>query len=265
MWSYYLTTSTKERIANTASLINLLSAPKFNYVKNYILYLSNIPVDVVTFDGYIRSRYRLSKTKLVKQSDKVSFLQVMAPARFILLDFAILTLFFTNTLRREGFIHMLRRFLLVSGLILASTIGFASSAKAASEPLEFTGEVPTACTLTNPVAGTLGVNSANTTLSSSIDGGTAARINIDCTGGNLSITAPTKISGSGGTANNDFETLTATIKTVNDTSVSSGAPAVPIAAADKGTATVNMQASDTTAIRSGTYTFQVVVTATKGQ
>lgn len=160
---------------------------------------------------------------------------------------------------------MLRRFLLVSGLILASTISFASSAKAVSEPLEFTGEVPTTCTLKAPVNGVLGVNGANTTLNSEIAGGTAASINIDCVNGNLSISAPVKTAGSGTTANADFETLKAKITTKSGTSVNSGAAPGAITAGDTGTATVHMEASDTTApIQPGTYTFQVVVTATKG-
>lgn len=160
---------------------------------------------------------------------------------------------------------MLRRFLLASGLILASTIGFASSAKAVSEPLEFTGTVPTACTLKNPVDGTLGVDGANTMLSSVMTGGTSAKIDVDCDGGSLSISAPVKTGGTGNTAQSDFESLAAKITTKSSVTVNSGAAGAPITTADTGTATVDMTVEDTTAaIQPGTYIFDVVVTATKG-
>jgi hypothetical protein len=165
---------------------------------------------------------------------------------------------------------MLRRSLLVSALLLAGSFGFAGrgSAQAVNEPVDFTGTVPTSCLLTTPTDGLLGVNGDNTVLSSTIAGGTAATIDIDCDGGDLIVTAPAltnavpAVAGGPTTADGDF-TKTARITTLNNNqTVNSGAAAITLSAADNGIATVNMEATAATAIEPGDYTFTVTVTAT---
>ncbi len=159
---------------------------------------------------------------------------------------------------------MLRRSLFACALMLASVVGFASSAKAVTEAVTLSGEVSATCTLLTPVAGTLSPNNAATMLSSNV-GGTPAKINIDCNGGDLSVSAPSKTGGTGTTTT--FDTLKANITTTNGTKVYSavadGAITAPLTAAETGTAEVNMTASVTTGtIAAGTYDFTVNVTAT---
>lgn len=189
---------------------------------------------------------------------------------FIQQDFhtAVVTLFltfnFTNTLRRIRF-AMLRRVLFVSTLMLASTIGFANSAKAqtaVSQPVMFRGTVPATCTLGYTAAtdeGALAVSGDGKTLSSSLNGGTAADININCAGRKITVTAPTKTGGTGTTATTDFEIRTAKVtmgSTVVQNTDTTGSTAV------NGAATVDMTVTDNTAvIAPGTYEFTVTVSA----
>ncbi|AFZ02119.1 hypothetical protein [Calothrix sp. PCC 6303] len=56
---------------------------------------------------------------------------------------------------------MLRRSLLVSAVLLASSFGFAGSAKAGTETVNFTGSAGTFCNLGTSTAGTLGLNATN--------------------------------------------------------------------------------------------------------
>ncbi|MGI2905553.1 hypothetical protein [Tolypothrix sp. VBCCA 56010] len=156
---------------------------------------------------------------------------------------------------------MLRRSLFVSALMLASVVGFASSAKAVSEPVNLTGIVPTACTLTDVVAGTLVSSGDNKTLSSTLSGGAAATLKINCTTGTVSLTAPTKTAGTTGTTTNaDIETKTAKLTLFDNTSVDSGAPAIAVVS---GAAKVDLVATDTNAaLAPGSYTFTTTVTVT---
>lgn len=156
---------------------------------------------------------------------------------------------------------MLRRVLFVSTLMLAGVVGFANSAKAVSEPVSLTGTVPTSCTITNVVSGKLVPSGDNKTLSSTLNGGSPATLDINCSSGTISLTAPTKTAGdTGTTADTDIETKTATLKLFNNTSVSSGATAIPVVA---GAATVDLTATDTTAaLAAGSYTFTTTVTVT---
>lgn len=167
---------------------------------------------------------------------------------------------------------MLRRSLFVSALMLASVVGFASSAKAApaagdvNQPVKFSAIVPTSCTLTPDTTtadGVLGVNGSNTMLSSSIPGGTAAKLTVNCNNGTLKVAAPT-LTSSTATTPTTFAAadLKATVTIGTKTADSSGAT---IALTNTDTdANVNMEATSTTAINSGTYNFTVVVTATPG-
>jgi hypothetical protein len=157
---------------------------------------------------------------------------------------------------------MFHRSLFVSALLLTNIFGFASSAKASSAPAIFNATVPAAsCTLTNMQPGTLGLNGANTTLSSSIGSGSAAKIDINCpSGGNLSISAPSR---TGGTAPaTTFSNLTSSITTTNSVTANSSGTATPITNTANGTANVNMEATSSAALAAGTYVFSVTVTAT---
>lgn len=73
---------------------------------------------------------------------------------------------------------MLRRTLLVSGLILASTVGFANSAKAAELVMPFGGEIEGGCTIIKGVDGALIKNGAGDGLTST--GGTAGTFTVNC-------------------------------------------------------------------------------------
>jgi hypothetical protein len=157
---------------------------------------------------------------------------------------------------------MFYRSLFVPSLLLTSILGFATSAKASSAPVIFNATVPAAsCTLTNMQPGSLGLNGANTTLSSSTTGGSAAKIDINCpSGGNLSISAPSR---TGGTAPvTTFSSLTSSITTTNNITANSSGTATPITALANGTANVNMEATSSAALGAGTYVFSVTVTAT---
>jgi hypothetical protein len=158
---------------------------------------------------------------------------------------------------------MLRRSLFVSTVMLAGVVGFASSAKAVTEPVTLSGEVSTTCTLTNAVPGTISPNNAATTLSTNV-GGTPAKIDIACDGGDLSVSAPSQTRGPTTTT---FDTLKANITTTNGTKAYSAAAdgpvTVPLTTAENGTANVNMTASVATGtIPAGIYEFTVNVTAT---
>jgi hypothetical protein len=160
---------------------------------------------------------------------------------------------------------MLRNSLLVSALLLTGSFGFAGAAKAVTEPVDFTGTVPTACMLTTPVDGLLGVSGDNKMLSSTIGSGTAAKIDIDCAGGSLTVSAPVKdelASDTGTTVGTSFSSLTAKVTTTDLDTEPSGGSGLPLDAANKGTATVEMTATDDVAILPGKYTFTVTVTAT---
>jgi hypothetical protein len=165
---------------------------------------------------------------------------------------------------------MLRRSLFVSALMLAGVVGFASSAKAqtapppgeVNQPVKFSAIVPTSCTLTPGTTpdGVLGVNGTNTILSSSIPGGTAAQLVVNCNNGTLKVAAP-KVSGTGTTTFAAAD-LKATVAIGDKIADSSGAT-IALTSADKD-ANVNIEATSNTAISPGTYNFTVVVTATPG-
>ncbi|MBW4480623.1 MAG: hypothetical protein KME54_28220 [Tolypothrix brevis GSE-NOS-MK-07-07A] len=156
---------------------------------------------------------------------------------------------------------MLRRSLFACALMLAGVVGFASSAKAVSEPVTLSGTIPTACIIDSVVPGTLVASGDNKTLSSTLSGGAAATLNINCTTGTVSLTPPTKTGGDPGTTlDGDIETKTAKLTLSDTTSVDSGATAIPVAA---GAATVNLVATDTSAVLiPGAYTFSTTVTVT---
>ena len=165
---------------------------------------------------------------------------------------------------------MLRRSLFACALMLAGVVGFASSAKAAptagdvTQPVNFSATVPTSCTLTPgaTVDGVLGVNGTNTILSSSIAGGTAAQLTVNCNNGTLKVAAPTLSGTSTGTTTFAATDLKATVTIGAKIADSSGAT-IALTTTDTD-ANVNMEATSAAAIASGTYDFTVVVTATPG-
>ncbi|GAX43108.1 hypothetical protein NIES4075_41200 [Tolypothrix sp. NIES-4075] len=155
---------------------------------------------------------------------------------------------------------MLRRSLFACALMLASVVGFASNAKAApvtgdvNQPVKFTATVPTSCTLApgSTADGVLGVNGTNTVLSSSIPGGTAAKLTVNCNNGTLKVAAPTFTSSTATTPTTfAAANLKATVTIGTKTADSLGAT---IALTNTDTdANVNMEATSATAIAPGTY------------
>lgn len=157
---------------------------------------------------------------------------------------------------------MLRRSLLVSALMLAGVVGFASSAKAApvNQVLEFTTNVAATCDLNTPVAGTLAVNGAKTAFNTN----TTAKIDINCTAGVLSIGDPIP-DGTNPTATttNMASITTLGTQTAKSTSSVGGATTVTLGGGDVGTANVSMDASiGTGTLTAGAYKYTVTVTAT---
>lgn len=166
---------------------------------------------------------------------------------------------------------MLRRILFASALILVSATAFTSEAKAqtAEGTVEFSGTVGGACTFSNPVAGNLVLNSTDDALLGSNDstgnypGGTAAEIDISCTtDATLSMTAPTATG----------DPLTAATFTATGTSSNLGldfdsegsTTNDAVAAGEQDTINVNMLVDNSGGgtIPSGTYSYEVVITAT---
>ncbi|MBW4610176.1 MAG: hypothetical protein KME22_23925 [Hassallia sp. WJT32-NPBG1] len=160
---------------------------------------------------------------------------------------------------------MLRRSLFASALMLAGVVGFASSAKAATQSVSFSGQVNTTCTFTAPSSGSFeGTLAPADTTNKKLITSTPARVGIQCPGGNLSIGTPVS------SGNNPTSTTNTTrITTVKSRSVNSGETAITLATdnTENGDAAVIMEATPSTAtatLAPGSYNYTVVVTATPG-
>jgi hypothetical protein len=163
-------------------------------------------------------------------------------------------------LRREGFM-MLRRTLLVSGLILASSLGFANSAKAADATVEFTKTVAGNCSFgATPTPGTLDFNVGNNELNSELGLGTNGSVILTCTGGaDVLVAVPVADTGNPAGAPTSFESKL-TIGAKNTTSTL-GTPITLLPAETSGaTIEVDMKVG-TGSFPSGNYKYNVVVTA----
>jgi hypothetical protein len=100
---------------------------------------------------------------------------------------------------------MLRRSLFVSALMLAGVVGFASSAKAGTQTVLFSGQVNTACTFTTPSSGSFeGILAVADINNTKLITSTPARVGIQCAGGSLSIGTPVS-SGSNPTATTNIK------------------------------------------------------------
>ncbi|KST63689.1 hypothetical protein [Mastigocoleus testarum] len=164
---------------------------------------------------------------------------------------------------------MLRRLLFASALILVSTTAFTSEAKAQTATtgtVEFSGVVGGACTFSDPVAGILVPNTTGDALGSDSSNpeyseGSEATIDINCTtGATLSIAEPVATG----------DPLTGATLSANATSsnlgldfASDGSGAKnTIASGEQDTIRVNMSASNGANLDPGTYSYEVVITAT---
>ncbi len=166
---------------------------------------------------------------------------------------------------------MLRRSLFACALMLASVVGFASNGKAVAAPVPdtetvtMTGSVDNSCTVDNPVNGTLTPNTAKDILDSAT--GTAGKVDITCTGAaSLEITSVTQTTGT--TNTDEVATLTTTkgLAMFNSADTTKNKKiTLDGSGLAKETATVDLIASNPaagTALTAGTYTYNVLVTAT---
>lgn len=155
---------------------------------------------------------------------------------------------------------MLRRVLFVSTLMLVGAFGFASSAKADTEVLTFTGTVNPTCNLSAPSIGAAGLNgelSLNATGDGFVTPPTGvAMVGINCAGGDLSISIPASDAG-----NPTATTNTAMITTVGGLEVDNTEAPTELAAADNGDAIVSITATAAGALAPGDYSYTVTVTA----
>jgi hypothetical protein len=182
-------------------------------------------------------------------------------------DFALIL---QTLLRREGFM-MLRRTLLVSGLILASTLGLANSAKAVDYEVDvpFEGTVASNCSFGTVVPGTLGLNGTGNALDSkATTGGLSGTVPLSCNGGaTVKVMVPvdgTATPNPTSTTNKGF--ITVGTKPQIDSDNTTG---VSLAAGDftsAQTVTVDMTASvaSGSSFVSGTHKYKVKVVATPG-
>lgn len=156
---------------------------------------------------------------------------------------------------------MLRRSLCVSALILAGTLGFASSAKAQTADVPFAGTILNSCVLV-PVAtgGTLILNAEGTELSSSEGtGAISGQVTITCTGGGtVSVAQPVATLVTPTTE----ITLASTLQLGAGTLIGGVVGSLPIPVLTPAVATVDMTATRAAGMPSGVYTYNVVVTAT---
>ena len=165
---------------------------------------------------------------------------------------------------------MLRRILFASALIFVSATAFTSEAKAqiaTTGTVEFNGLVGGACSFSNPVAGTLVVNSGDPNLLGSdptgaYPGGVPAEIDISCTtDATLTIANPTA---TGDPLAGATFSATATSSNLGlDFDSQGGANSNAIAAGEQDTIRVNMMVDNQgTTVPAGTYNYEAVITAT---
>lgn len=158
---------------------------------------------------------------------------------------------------------MLRRSLFISALMLAGVVGFASSAKAATEDTTFTAKIDPACNFITPVGGdstgTLLPNAAKTALSTSED----AYVGLECSGGDLSIADPVPDGlNPTATTTNAARITTLSGQVVHSPASTGALKTTVLVAGDSGDATIEMDASVATGtLAAGDYTYTVTVTA----
>ncbi|MBW4598867.1 MAG: hypothetical protein KME29_04455 [Calothrix sp. FI2-JRJ7] len=165
---------------------------------------------------------------------------------------------------------MLRRVLFVSTLILASTIGFAGSAKAepVSDEAIFNGEILASCSIQATAEGVL-ESEDGLSLTSETDAANAATVAITCPGGEVSVVAPVANAASTLT-DNKAEDITPTVSeatvaldSITGEADSSGAKLqIPDTTTTAVTGKVNMTVTNATPLPAGEYSYAVTVTVT---
>ncbi|MBE9126962.1 MULTISPECIES: hypothetical protein [unclassified Coleofasciculus] len=162
----------------------------------------------------------------------------------------------------EGLKQMIRKSLIASTLVLCGTVAFTSAAKAETADVHFTAQVPSSCTFSNVVNGTLGLNLAGTTLDSTLSG-TAGTAQLTCNNilATLTADAPAVATAADGY---DHSTAVTTVGVTGTGAnvVAIAAPGVPTPIPLTGTTdlTVNMSTTTLTPIPSGDYDFFVRLT-----
>ncbi len=154
---------------------------------------------------------------------------------------------------------MLRRSLFVSAVLLASSFGFANSAKAAPGPsvdatAQFGVSLGNTCTWGTPSGvGVLAVNVTDNGLETT----TPVEVNINCNGSALLTVGDPTQSGTGEITTNNVVTLTTTAGVTNN----AGSGITVSATGIDENATVSMTADTAASPTVGTYSYDVVVTA----
>ena len=169
---------------------------------------------------------------------------------------------------------MLRRILLASALILTSATVFTSEAKAQTATptdgtVQFSGVVDGGCIFSNPIPGTIVVNSGDQSLlgsdnsSGDYPGGTAAQIDVSCTtDATLSIAAPQRTGDIIPSTSTTFS-ASATSSNLNlDFDSNGGANSDAITTGQQDTINVNMLVTSPEPIAGGNYSYDVTLTAT---
>jgi hypothetical protein len=166
---------------------------------------------------------------------------------------------------------MLRRSLLVSAVLLASSFGFAGSAKAAPSEVDvpFTGTVAGNCSFGTIAQGTLGLNTAGNALDSKavVTGGASGSVPLSCTGAaTVSVQIPADAPVLPLTTNPTTTTNLGMIAVAGKTTDSAGTP-ISLTATEATSATIAVDMTASIASGSfapGNYGYTVKVVATPG-
>ena len=161
---------------------------------------------------------------------------------------------------------MLRRSLFACALMLASVVGFASSAKAAetaTQDVTFSSMVNATCNLTAAATGSTEGELAfvNPTTKTQFVTTTPAMVGVDCPGGVLKVSEPVLTTKPAGFT--DATTNTAKVTSLSGKTATETTPSTTLEAADKGDAMVEMTSTNTVDFIPGQYVYTVTVTATK--
>ncbi|MCJ8281543.1 MAG: hypothetical protein MJK14_17205 [Rivularia sp. ALOHA_DT_140] len=155
---------------------------------------------------------------------------------------------------------MIRRLALTAGLTILGAIAFAPNANAEDVKVDFSGEVPSDCTFTIPVAGELALSADKTTLDSTTDPGFAGTTTVNCNGGTVTV-APPDPTGDTPTAG---VTVSATVTNVANPAQTADSSGTNFTLnADNVDLSIDMQAvASIDELPAGSYTYEVSVTAT---
>jgi hypothetical protein len=161
---------------------------------------------------------------------------------------------------------MLRRSLFVSALLLAGTLGFASSTMAAetdTQDLTFTATVNSSCNLNAPTTGlTVGeLAFPDATTKNKLVTTTPAYVGVDCSGGEIKVSKPDLTSYPASYTTPPTLTNTATITLGGSSAKDTDATGIT-AGTTPSDAMVEMESTNTAAFAAGDYIYTVTVTAT---